>query len=630
MTLFEPKKSNHVCPKLASNSSKPAQTKAPAASRKGQHARRSADSGDARTTKAMTNTNWRLGREDDNRSAAKPLKTKASILSEVNANNRNGPRQNLTGEDIPNNSNHLTNSGLYKILKQVDIKGTSKYQYSTRIIEVSSVGRHVTGTDESSPDGSPTESRWVRIQPFRAQENATNSASCSTSLSDLESSITADGLASSEALDSSPSPELVRPVPAITGRRNISYHLQKSVYQLKTDPSSTSAVSSPKDPEIVTEVIETEAMKRAARDAQFLKLLEKLKSSSAAISKQAPVEDRKDSSESSSNETSQSNGLRVPMLGSGRRLATASDEGIHRQQQNRFSIPATNSSGSSHVSTGENKPNMLNPKAREFLSFSAQQPFGKKPGAQRKSVRGLFEPPSENIYQNTVDTNNLALAEPKIDYMAAEPTFVPSMMAPQYAPLPMPTFYPSMMPATLSHFPAQPVANFLVPISGHHSLPLRMGVPVAPHNSPTKPMPETQPLLPDLVPLQNALASIQSHIQQQQQQQEQPVQLPQCPLPHIDLQSLRAQKLMQPALEPLPAAKVGTKNAVPPVATSGNKTKPSSVPKPRVPDAMGQQAYEAWIEWRKANEPGYALECKMRQQRRSQRLKAKKTVEADQ
>lgn len=47
--------------------------------------------------------------------------------------------------------------------------------------------------------------------------------------------------------------------------------------------------------------------------------------------------------------------------------------------------------------------------------------------------------------------------------------------------------------------------------------------------------------------------------------------------------------------------------------------RPQSVPKPRRPDPSNQQAYEAWIEWRKANEPGYAMECKLRQQRRSQR-----------
>lgn len=52
---------------------------------------------------------------------------------------------------------------------------------------------------------------------------------------------------------------------------------------------------------------------------------------------------------------------------------------------------------------------------------------------------------------------------------------------------------------------------------------------------------------------------------------------------------------------------------------------PQPVPKPRRPDPGDQQAYEAWIEWRKANEPGYALECRLRQQRRAQRSMTDKT-----
>ncbi|KAJ0165409.1 hypothetical protein CTA2_11344 [Colletotrichum tanaceti] len=57
---------------------------------------------------------------------------------------------------------------------------------------------------------------------------------------------------------------------------------------------------------------------------------------------------------------------------------------------------------------------------------------------------------------------------------------------------------------------------------------------------------------------------------------------------------------------------------------NGNKTRafgtginPRPARKPRVPDALGQQSYEAYIEWRKANEPGYALECKARQAKRA-------------
>ncbi|KAH8129659.1 hypothetical protein FP744_10008018 [Trichoderma asperellum] len=51
---------------------------------------------------------------------------------------------------------------------------------------------------------------------------------------------------------------------------------------------------------------------------------------------------------------------------------------------------------------------------------------------------------------------------------------------------------------------------------------------------------------------------------------------------------------------------------------------PHPVPKPRRPDPRSQQAYEAWIEWRKANQPGYAFECRQRQQRRAQRSSEEK------
>ncbi|KAF5651180.1 hypothetical protein F52700_85 [Fusarium sp. NRRL 52700] len=47
--------------------------------------------------------------------------------------------------------------------------------------------------------------------------------------------------------------------------------------------------------------------------------------------------------------------------------------------------------------------------------------------------------------------------------------------------------------------------------------------------------------------------------------------------------------------------------------------RPPPVPKPTNPDPIQQQKYEEYIEWRKAHEPGYALACKGRQQRRAQR-----------
>ncbi|KAL3960697.1 hypothetical protein ACCO45_005814 [Purpureocillium lilacinum] len=58
----------------------------------------------------------------------------------------------------------------------------------------------------------------------------------------------------------------------------------------------------------------------------------------------------------------------------------------------------------------------------------------------------------------------------------------------------------------------------------------------------------------------------------------------------------------------------------PPVPVS----RPVPVPKPHFPSVSGQQAYEAYIEQRKATEPGYAMECRQRQQRRAKRNQAAK------
>jgi hypothetical protein len=78
-----------------------------------------------------------------------------------------------------------------------------------------------------------------------------------------------------------------------------------------------------------------------------------------------------------------------------------------------------------------------------------------------------------------------------------------------------------------------------------------------------------------------------------------------------------AEGTAMPISMPLPQIPGST---MPPVAGSSAPVQPRYVPKPRNPDPSDQLAYEAWIEWRKAHEPGYAMECKMRQRRRAQRL----------
>ncbi|KAG6088765.1 hypothetical protein E4U15_005177 [Claviceps sp. LM218 group G6] len=62
-----------------------------------------------------------------------------------------------------------------------------------------------------------------------------------------------------------------------------------------------------------------------------------------------------------------------------------------------------------------------------------------------------------------------------------------------------------------------------------------------------------------------------------------------------------------------------------PCGSGSQSVPPRPVPKPRSPNPKTQQEYEAWVEWRKANEPGYAMACKVRQQRRAQRKTPKPT-----
>ena len=53
---------------------------------------------------------------------------------------------------------------------------------------------------------------------------------------------------------------------------------------------------------------------------------------------------------------------------------------------------------------------------------------------------------------------------------------------------------------------------------------------------------------------------------------------------------------------------------------------PRPVPKPRAPNAIEQLRYEAYVEQCKATMPGYAMECKMRQQTRAQRKLEKSRI----
>jgi hypothetical protein len=79
---------------------------------------------------------------------------------------------------------------------------------------------------------------------------------------------------------------------------------------------------------------------------------------------------------------------------------------------------------------------------------------------------------------------------------------------------------------------------------------------------------------------------------------------------------------MPPPFLPVAAAPIPQPPQPLPTTTTN---KPSTRPyfpvttKPRDHDPVKQQMYEAYLEWRKANEPGYHMKCKMRQANRVMR-----------
>lgn len=252
------------------------------------------------------------------------------------------------------------------------------------------------------------------------------------------------------------------------------------------------------------------------------------------------------------------------------------------------------SSRDSGVSLG-NSTKRLNPRAREFLSFNGQSE--EVPGEnctvkfRRTLVDGLFPKQCED-YNGKLSLNsgvadhvspynpfpvisnqlqhcemtthsNAGFGEVPFSNVCAS-AFGPLFgFAPPTGPVLPPTFRPTSGFAPTLNLP-------------HPSLGLESGFSATPRGS------------VDLSPLKSTLQSFVMNMNN--------------PLPlAVNTQpSLR--------MQPLPCGTLG-----------GLGSQHGPVPKPRIPDAKDQQAYEAWIEWRKATEPGYAMECKNRQQRRARR-----------
>ncbi|KAH7326127.1 hypothetical protein B0I35DRAFT_474816 [Stachybotrys elegans] len=223
--------------------------------------------------------------------------------------------------------------------------------------------------------------------------------------------------------------------------------------------------------------------------------------------------------------------------------------------------------GLQHVDAGsaselETKYSTWNPRAREFFSFTTDAP-SKSTGTSEELSTETFL--SQVALKNEPDLEYPPRKGPETDKSAPNP--------PPLLPMPLfdgatPLMLPPVVPMAPPFMPGVKAPHIHVPEP--YSLPAVGGAP-------------------GIVPV--AL----------------PGSLPFSQLPYMNV-------------GPFQYNPVGPNLGLPPwLGGQPRQTHPGPVPKPRKPDPGDQQAYEAWIEWRKANEPGYALQCKLRQQRRAHR-----------
>ncbi|KAG6004584.1 hypothetical protein E4U21_000918 [Claviceps maximensis] len=188
-----------------------------------------------------------------------------------------------------------------------------------------------------------------------------------------------------------------------------------------------------------------------------------------------------------------------------------------------------------HNNNNNNKGHSLNPKAREFLSFSKADSAQEAFMARRPAL-------SSCVFSSAINQDSLR---------SGTDNTLPALHANYLQP-----------PAVLGQFPESEMKN---------PTPLNL-VPIALETYNSSRAIVNDGTTKNLFPLVPAVSSI-------------------------------------PAVASLPI----------PCGTGGLPVPPRPVPKPRTPDPKTQQEYEAWVEYRKSIEPGYALACKVRQQRRAQR-----------
>ncbi|EGR47811.1 uncharacterized protein TRIREDRAFT_108557 [Trichoderma reesei QM6a] len=252
----------------------------------------------------------------------------------------------------------------------------------------------------------------------------------------------------------------------------------------------------------------------------------------------------------------------------------------------------------------------LNPKAREFLSFVNQSPNA---GNGSTLAYHPLPPLPTQVAKPVVDKNG------QPDAPSLSGSGLPNISPPPGLGLPnvpphlaigLPTgstFQQQQLPPPYGFMPSAAPDTTIESMAFNNSIPGRL-VPLpmttdhsgGPFQAPAIPMPPLPPLLPAMFRPQTVMQNMMGNTSTWG--------FPPAP--------------MTSAAYPWMGGSISPGFNMPPYqmpSMADIHQPPQPVPKPRRPDPGDQQAYEAWIEWRKANEPGYALECRLRQQRRAQR-----------
>ena len=223
---------------------------------------------------------------------------------------------------------------------------------------------------------------------------------------------------------------------------------------------------------------------------------------------------------------------------------------------------------------------------------SGKNPLAKPwiPTSQPVAVPVAAEPGKNPLAKPWIPTSQRALfpSELPLGNTLSQQMLPPLGMA---ATMPASALAGSPMLATLRGLPPA-AANFAAPLNiGQMGFPAVNGYHTFPPTPGSLPMPvfSQTPAPPGLLPV---------------------------PSPMFNTTGLQPPQQQQAQQQPLPVPG-GDSNAS--TLNTGNKPARPYFPvttKPRDRDPVKQQMYEAYLEWRKANEPGYHMKCKIRQAQR--------------